>query len=142
MDDPDYNALCYPPIVHPLSPHLWRGPGGGRSRDLSVCYVQRWRGTRSDPAFANHVWWELMVVTGGTGWLECADQRIELFADRCLLIPAGLARREAATGPLENFWIGMVGHRFAHLDRQRCHLWQVSEMRNEAETLWEHSVLS
>jgi AraC-like DNA-binding protein len=129
------------PWVPWLAESLWGPPGPqGRSRDLTVLYVQRYVGPLTSRVSTRHEWWELLCVTSGRGALHGQWGRpLPLETDDAVLLPPRAAHYEEAETALGVIWIGLAGSRLRNLPRREPLCLHSPLLRERSEDIWRRS---
>lgn len=95
--------LSLPRFVHELPAELW--PSGRRARDLTLLFVERYRGPRTTRKLTAHTFWELTTVMSGTETI-LGRTALEVQTPAACLIPPGYRHDEFAEHDVDTIWIG------------------------------------
>ncbi|MFZ4397299.1 MAG: helix-turn-helix transcriptional regulator [Kiritimatiellia bacterium] len=98
--------LSLPRLVHELPAELW--PAGRRARDLTLLFVERYRGPRKTRKLTAHTFWELTTVMSGTETI-LGRTALEMHQPAACLIPPGYRHDEFAEHDVDTIWVGFQG---------------------------------
>ncbi len=124
-----YNTL------HALPDSLWEGPLAGRSQELTVCGIGRFRGIRLSDSRRAHDNWELTCVISGKGRLLC-EHELDMSGGLVCVTPPLYLHDEWASTPMDTIWVEFNGTRLGKWDIRHPVGVQAPELAPLVEQIW------
>ena len=124
------------PFNTDLDAGLWGSGAAERSRELTLLYVDRYRGPHTSAKETRHAFWELLLVLRGKGRLLGEGVEVSLDPGVALLIPPGRNHRENYAELMEVIWAGLAGSRLSVLPNGKVLRVESPPLVAQGEHLW------